>query len=200
MSPTLVPTQTPTNTPTQDHGTMNGANGNGAGHYVGGYTRWNRDWPLISPTWLPSSTERENLAFVLKRPNLAELGAEAWVVPPALPPVPVQIEDRFRPLAAWDGVVISTSPTGFIARLTSQAGKEPPEEAEFDWDDVPPSDIGLVAEGAVFYWSIGYLTTASGQVSRASMLRFRRLPVWTREDLDEAWHAADRSAELLGWS
>jgi len=51
---------------------------------------------------------------------------------------------------------------------------------ELDEDDQP-----LVAVGAVFYWSMGYHHDARGTRHLSNDLRFRRLPVWRKADLQK---------------
>jgi hypothetical protein len=108
--------------------------------------------------------------------------------------------ERFDVLAQWEGVVLSVGVDYFVARLIDLTEAHPDEEAEFDMLDVSDADRALLSSGASFYWVLGYHTKANGQRVRESVLRFRRLPAWTAQDIDEAqtWAAdiADRlSAE-----
>ena len=88
--------------------------------------------------------------------------------------VPV-ISTRFISLQKWECVVLQVLDDSFIARLIDLTNESPDEEAEFALDEVHREDQLLIAEGAVFYWSIGYLETG-GQRRRVSDIRFRRLP------------------------
>ena len=56
-----------------------------------------------------------------------------------------------------------------------------PEEAEILKSEISDEDLSYIELGAVFYWNIGYHVDSSGQRRRASVIRFRRLPVW-KED------------------
>lgn len=85
----------------------------------------------------------------------------------------------------WEGTVIELGEGEFLARLrdlTDPARES--EEAAFDNDDVMVEDAGLLRPGATFYWSIGYEDTAQGR-RRQSVIRFRRLPAWSRTELKE---------------
>ena len=57
------------------------------------------------------------------------------------------------------------------------------EEVVFDMEEISPADHDLLQEGSVVYWNIGYLDQASGR-QRVSELRFRRLPIWTKRNIE----------------
>jgi hypothetical protein len=69
----------------------------------------------------------------------------------------------------------------------------PEEEAEIPMDEVSAMDLDLVRPGALFYWSIGYRGHASGQRSRESLIRFRRLPRWSMEEVEHAQRRIENS-------
>ena len=84
----------------------------------------------------------------------------------------------------------------FLARLTPIVGEGPDQEAEIYLDEVDEEERSLIEPGAVFYWSIGYLDTPSGR-KRQSVIRLRRLPAWTRRELEAARVEAARLRDLL---
>ena len=90
---------------------------------------------------------------------------------------------KFVSMQKWECVTLSISADSFIARLTDLAHKLPDEEGEFLLEEVPRSDLPLLKLGAVFYWNVGYIDALNGQRTRASVIRFRRLPVWTKEEI-----------------
>jgi len=96
-------------------------------------------------------------------------------------------------------VVDAIGQVSFVAQLHDRRHPGRPEEAEFPLSDVADGDRGLVVEGAVFYWTIGYLITAGGQRTRTSTIRFRRLPVWTQQELSDAEERAAQTARALDW-
>ena len=51
----------------------------------------------------------------------------------------------------------------------------------------------------IFYWNIGYHTSYSGQRTRTSIMRFRRLPAWTQNKIDAAKQEAERIGKAIGW-
>jgi hypothetical protein len=108
-------------------------------------------------------------------------------------------QSRFIPLQKWEGIVLQVTDEVFVGRLLDLMRDSPDEEAEFPLEEVPSGDSALVEPGAIFYWNIGYLETRSGQRIRASMIRFRRLPVWTSEELEDARRKAKCTRERLGW-
>lgn len=99
---------------------------------------------------------------------------------------------HFRPLAEWLGWVTSVENGGFTAEVQTKADPGRREVVEFDIEDVSTYERDSVREGAYFYWSVGYLTQPSGQVSRTSLLRFRRLPEWPADALARARSRAEQ--------
>jgi len=108
-------------------------------------------------------------------------------------------QDAFVSLQSWEGTVMRVLGESFVARLVDRSGQTHDEEAEFPHAEVSDDDRDLIQEGAVFYWDIGYIVKPSGQRIRASIVRFRRLPTWTKAELDSAREAAERMADLVGW-
>ena len=107
---------------------------------------------------------------------------------------PVHDTDRFLVLQEYEGVVITLERDSFWARLVNRTTRgAPDEEAEFLMEEVSSCDRRLVAEGAVFYWHIGYRDGKNGQRTRAALIRFRRLPAV----VDEVLEVARREASAL---
>ena len=104
---------------------------------------------------------------------------------------------QFKSLQAWEGTVEQVGATTFNARLFDRTSSEE-ETAEFELSEISEDDRPLVVTGAVFYWDVGYLITPGGR-RRASEIRFRRLPAWTREELETARREAAEFRELVGW-
>jgi hypothetical protein len=107
-------------------------------------------------------------------------------------------QDAFVSLQSWEGIVTRVLEDAFVARLYDKSGKMPVEEAEFPLGDVS-EDEDLIQEGAVFYWNIGYMIKPSRQRIRASIIRFRRLPAWSIEELDSAREKAKTLIDKIGW-
>lgn len=106
--------------------------------------------------------------------------------------------DTFRALQRWEGVVLECRDESFLARLTDLTEEGPTEEVELSLSDVPREDLDLVELGAVFYWSIGYRDEVGGGRSRSSTLRFRRLPLWSKQELEAAAERAAGIARVFG--
>lgn len=106
---------------------------------------------------------------------------------------------RLQPIQSWEGIVTDVRTDEFDARLFTVASAGRPEEATIPKSDIAQGDLELVAIDAVFYWTIGYLTTDAGQRSRISTIRFRRLPAWTQRELDEAGDRVAATRALLEW-
>lgn len=93
------------------------------------------------------------------------------------------LRQRFATLEQYEGTVTSIEGEEFVARLRNTLEEEPLQQATFPLNLVSESDRDLVAEGAVFYWSIGYRIEPHGQRSLSSHVVFRRLPAWSKQDI-----------------
>lgn len=103
----------------------------------------------------------------------------------------------FQALQRWEGVVLDVGSDVFKATVIDLTATMSDKEAEIPLEEISPSDRDLVVEGAVFYWSIGYLDGPSGQRTRESIIRFRRLPAWSSQELEDAQQRADKLLERL---
>jgi hypothetical protein len=107
----------------------------------------------------------------------------------------------FEPLQEWEGYVISMEGGEFIARLldvTAEATSET-EQAKFSLDDVSDDDRSLVQIGAIFRWSVGYEKNVSGTRCKKSALVFRRLPIWTKKEIEDSRKKASVLIESIDW-
>ena len=152
---------------------------------------------LFSPPTLIPELRGENEAAAL---TSGQAIATARIVRPVVIPR-LPSESRlgvFLALQRWEGVVLDVGQETFTARLadrTSPSREE--EEVEIPLDEVSRSDLNLLSPGAIFYWSIGYLDRPSGQRLRESVIRFRRLPAWSRHELDVARRRAKELRDFL---
>lgn len=108
-------------------------------------------------------------------------------------------QDKFISLQKWVGTVIEVGEHSFFAQLVDLTGGGNDEEAEFPLEEVSKDDLDLITRGAIFYWNIGYHDKVSGQRIRSSLIRFRRLPIWSKEEINKARDEAERIRESLGW-
>lgn len=99
----------------------------------------------------------------------------------------------------WEGTVLSVGEDSFQTRLIDMEHASPDEEAEVLLAEVSCQDLPLVKPGAIFYWHIGYHESKVGQRTRESVLRFRRLPVWGKEELGYAKEKAKVLRDLIEW-
>lgn len=104
--------------------------------------------------------------------------------------------EQFKVLAQWEGYVTVVHDDRFEAHLVGEHEGSEDANAEFSFEEVDPEDLELIVDGAVFYWTIGYHDTQSGR-RRSSELRFRRLPMWTQQDIDDAHRWSDSLDELF---
>lgn len=119
---------------------------------------------------------------------------EEWVVD--LHKIQSRPLDDFFSKQKFEGIVLEVKENSFVARLRNFTENIPDEEAEFSITELSKDDISLLKIGAVFYWNIGYLVQVAGQRIGCHMINFRRLPVWTSQEI---MAADDRAEDLLSW-
>ena len=107
-------------------------------------------------------------------------------------------KSRLEVLQKFEGTVIDVSEDKYKVEVRDLTSDEfILEEGYLHREEISPSDLPLVKQGAIFYWIIGYRTTSSGQRTRVSWIRFQRLPVWTEAELKDAEEEARYIAEKL---
>lgn len=147
-----------------------------------------------SYTCTPSETD--NHAKDLSIVSLHKRGSGFKLVYESKLPAP----DKFISLQKWEGIVTEIGEDYFIAKLVNLTGEGPEESATFPFSEISSEeDTQLLKIGAVFYWSIGYYERAKGTRIRSSLIRFRRLPMWTESIIKAAQKEAERLNEFFGW-
>lgn len=155
--------------------------------------------PIVSPgeevARVIEAVEAENDR--IRETNGFFMGQHAVVAPIFIPTPTPQAE--FEALQKWEGHVVSVARDEFAATLIdlTQPGIE--EEAVLELSEVTDDDLTLVQPGAIFYWSIGYRIERSGERSRSSVIWFRRLPAWTKNDVERAEKRASELRANLGF-
>jgi len=108
-------------------------------------------------------------------------------IPMILPQSQPDPRGKFEVLQLYEGVVLSANNHSMWARLVNKTNElEEDEEAEFPLEEISYGDRKLIENGAVFYWYIGYYDSASGQRTRESKIRFRRLPALSDDVIKKA--------------
>lgn len=121
------------------------------------------------------------------------------LVEPYLPWTP-KAQDRGRITSSqkWTGYVQAVGNDTFTAVVSDETNsRNPMEEMELSIDDVSQSDHPLLAIGAAFYLTMGYIDHPDGQRDRFSTLRFARQPRLSQSELDRILREATRLAEKL---
>lgn len=95
-------------------------------------------------------------------------------------------------LQIWEGTVIAVDAEKQVmsVKLTDRAGEIPTHTGDIDLEWVAPQDADLVKPGAVFYWTI-YKETKLGTVKNSEEIQFRRLPNWTKKQVEQLYEDAD---------
>ena len=152
----------------------------------------------------PADESSEYLTHILPIKGLGRAltpVSTAAYAPPLLPVIS-KISRRanyFTSLQKWEGTVLEISKDAFLGRLVDQTNPGADEEAEFSLAEISEEDKELLAPGAVFYWNIGYNDSPSGQRTRVSVIRFRRLPAWSEREIRDAKQKAEQLRDRIGW-
>jgi hypothetical protein len=119
-----------------------------------------------------------------------------------VPPVPKKTIVRYRNYISksqnWIGHVIELNDDFFTAKLEDLNNGGTNELAEFDIEDVSFGDRGLLKQGAVFYWSVGF-ANENGQHKKESFIRFKRAVKYEEVDFDNLMDEADDIYNDLNW-
>lgn len=95
-------------------------------------------------------------------------------------------KNEFLSIQKWQGIVESFDEENstFLATVIDLTGPDRKKgSVEFDVDEVDPGDWDLIAEGAIFYWNIGY-QYSQGVRTKSSLIRFSRLPPWKKKFIE----------------
>jgi hypothetical protein len=112
------------------------------------------------------------------------------------------VTDKFIALNEWEGIVmaINRDDKTFTARLIDvNEKKQQAEEGDFLIDDIRNDDMKLLCEGAIFRWIVGYEIKRRGEKRRSSQIVFRRLPQWTKREIEEADKEAKKVMGSINW-
>jgi hypothetical protein len=98
----------------------------------------------------------------------------------------------------WVGHIIEITESEFTAKLIDKLDPTTYEIAQFEIDEVSQGDLGLLKMGALFYWSVGY-ANQNGQVSKQSLIRFKRSIDFTVQEFDSLIDKANEINASLKW-
>ena len=161
--------------------------------------------PTLSPSGQYTATMRDTTmptsASVAFRESSAALSPDLGEVrlPRPLPLPNLLSKEYVVTTVDWEGYVERVDRDGFTARLLER-GAIGAERTKVLFDEVSSFDMPLIKEGAVFYWTLGYRVRESKQRETMSLIRFRRLPSWTTQELNELEVTAGEHFHELGWA
>ena len=164
-------------------------------HFIHGLESLKKVSRKIIP-YLIGNPQSQDIQVELK--NKTEYIDKEMVVLPELRSITKsRTQSDFVSLQKWEGVVTDIREDFFTARLINLTNNAPDETAEFPLEEISEDDHPLLKEGAIFYWNIGYRNKYSGQRERVSLVRFRRLPVWQKDEINAAQKEAENLLEIL---
>ena len=108
------------------------------------------------------------------------------------------VEQREKIIQKWSGTVIDCSDDELTARLEDLTNPANPDEiVVLSTEEIESRDHALIQRGAVFLWQIGYRYGPKYPRERFSKIRFRRLPKWTKEEIQHAEKLAEEYANFF---
>ena len=87
-----------------------------------------------------------------------------------------------KKIQKWKGIVLEHNENIFKAKLYDLSSGGTYEIGEFENEDISPDDLNLLADGAIFYWSVGHYME-NGQSVKRSDIRFQRLVTLDEEEI-----------------
>ena len=165
-----------------------------------------RVWKTAAPPRMTQPSSHPDTRSAGPDSAALEVGGDAPVETPdgvialrhVLPRINAPATDTFRLLQQFEGTVLEIGQEEFTARLVDRTDpRNPIEIADFSLDDVAVGDRELLAPGAVFYFSVGYRVATWGQRYREATVKFRRLPAWSRRDVEKARAQAESWSWLI---
>jgi len=105
----------------------------------------------------------------------------------------------FTPTQEWEGFITHFDDHVFTAKVSDVKDSYglPTEEVEFDIRELGPGDRNDLRLGGIVRWAIGLERLSNDQRQRVSKVHLRRLPVFTRADIDKARSRADELLQAL---
>jgi len=138
----------------------------------------------------------------LRRPRVSdsELDAVNNFMPTAILSRSENSRSVFLPLQEWEGVVTRILDDSFTALMADLSDRERglQDEAEFPLSDVESDANPLLKVGSIFRWSVGYVVV-DGTRHRSSRVVFRRLPGWTKRDIEAGKTYARELGKAITW-
>lgn len=150
-------------------------------------------FPSISPETSMTSFQESTLA-----PSLLGQNPNRRFENVVRRPIPSPLEYSFELRQQWEGVVTNVEGDEFSVVLRDLVDPAAPEfDAVLPMEEVSQDDIPLLKNGAILYWTIGYERTRTGQLKRVSNVRLRRLPAWSKADIQRVENRARELDELF---
>lgn len=102
----------------------------------------------------------------------------------------------YRQVQNWQGIVTHINEDSFKAKLYDLSAGGTNEVAEFDLEEVSPSDKSLLYIGSLFYWSVGRYME-NGQSFSRSDIRFQRLITLDENDIENTKKSIEKKYSNL---
>lgn len=144
--------------------------------------------PRIDLGWEPKTTSWPDQTI---SPGKTQLPKRPLVEPPPMSSLKRYVTQDTTVIQVWEGKVLDVDHRNARMQvlLDAKLGNIPQHTGEIELQWVAEQDKDLVSPGAVFYLTL-YKRTKRGSIENSQELRFRRLPSWTKCQLDQVTREA----------
>lgn len=144
----------------------------------------------------------ENNTYRLGQSGTDPLSIENPVIKPRSPreiDAVISIDSKIEMIKQiWNGTVIDVNDQELTARLEDLTTPENPDEiVVLSTEEIERRDWSLIQAGAMFLWHIGYRCGPKYPRERFSKISFRRLPKWTKGEIQDAEKLAKEYADFF---
>ncbi len=105
---------------------------------------------------------------------------------------------NFKSLQKYECYVTEIFESTFKFKMIDETTNSKDLLGELDIEDIDDEDLKMLSIGSVFYLNFGYQDTPSGR-TKGTLIRFRRLPKWSKSELSRSKLEARNLANELGW-
>lgn len=156
--------------------------------------------------WFPPDRKEDSTPSTALEPDSAKQQAGTTRIAPSAFGAPIRKSslgvklsgNRFKVLQQWECIVTAIQGDCVCCEMHDLSdGSNPTEYAEVLIEEFSEYDRPILGEGSVFYWSVGYIQKANGQIRRSSELRVRRMPSITSSQRSEISRKVSQLRELI---
>lgn len=139
-----------------------------------------------------SNAKQLRRSSTVERKDLLDKVASPAERQPNILPRKNRLASSFTPNYEWEGYVVSIDREKFVVNLSDVRSGDGlvTDQAEFNLKELPEADQRRIETGSIVRWLVGLEILPNDQRQRVSRVHLRRLPVFTKSDVDSALEEA----------